>query len=142
MIALAAVAFVLGAIVGAGHGSSAAQALAGRFVAAWAHGDYGTMYDDIDAHSRRAISAQELADDYQHALSTATATHLQVTGKPRAAPGGLVAVPVRVRTRLFGTLRLAFALKIAGGVAKRAESCGRARWSSPACARARCSPAR
>ncbi len=115
VIALAAIAFMVGAIVGAGHRSSAAQALATRFVAAWAKGDYVTMYGDIDAHSKRAISPQELADDYQHALRTATATRLQVTGKPRAAPGGLVAVAVRVHTRLFGTLQLAFALKIAGG---------------------------
>jgi peptidoglycan glycosyltransferase len=115
VVALAAVAFVLGAIVGAGHGSDAAQALAGRFVAAWAHGDYATMYGDIDARSKHAISPQGLAGDYEHALRTATATRLQVTGKPRNAPGGLVAVPVRVHTRLFGTLRLAFALKIVGG---------------------------
>jgi cell division protein FtsI/penicillin-binding protein 2 len=113
VIALAAVAFVVGAIVGANHGSSAAQALAGRFVDAWAHGDYVTMYGNIDANSKRAVSPQELADDYQHALRTATATRLGVTGKPRAAPGGLVAVPVRVHTRLFGTLQLAFLLKIA-----------------------------
>jgi peptidoglycan glycosyltransferase len=115
VIALAALAFVLGAIAGTGHGSNAAQALAGRFVAAWAHRDYVTMYGDIDAPSKRAISPQGLADDYQHALRTATATRLQVTGKPRAATGGLVAVPVRVHTRLFGTLQLAFLLKIAGG---------------------------
>ncbi len=113
--AVAAVAFVIGAIVGAGHGPNAAQALADRFVDAWARGDYTTMYGDIDAPSKRAVSAQELADDYRHALRTATATHLRVTGKPRPAPGGLVAVPVRVRTRLFGTLQLAFVLKIAGG---------------------------
>ncbi len=42
------------------------------------------MYGDIDAPSKRAISPQELAEDYQHALRIATATHLQVTGKPRA----------------------------------------------------------
>jgi penicillin-binding protein A len=114
VLALAGVAFVAGAIVGAGHGSNAAQALAGRFADAWAHGNYTTMYGDIDARSKRAISAQELADAYQHALRTATATRLQVTGKPRNAPGGLVAVPVRVHTRLFGTLQLAFALRIVG----------------------------
>jgi cell division protein FtsI/penicillin-binding protein 2 len=115
VIALAAVAFVVGAIVGAGHGSNAAQALAGRFVDAWADGDYATMYGDIDAHSKRTVSPQELADAYRHALKTATATRLRVTGKAHAAPGGLVAVPVRVHTRLFGTLQLAFVLKIAGG---------------------------
>lgn len=117
VIALAAVAFVIGAIVGAGHGSNAAQALAGRFADAWAHGDYATIYEDIDAHSKRAVSAQELAADYRHALRTATATRLRVTGKPHAAPGGFVAVPVRVHTRLFGTLQLAFVLKVAGGSA-------------------------
>jgi penicillin-binding protein A len=115
VIALAAVAFAIGAFVGAGHGSSAAQALAGRFVAAWAHGDYVTMYGDIDARSKRAVSPQALAADYEHALRIATATRLRVTGKPREAPGGLVAVPVRVHTRLFGTLQLAFVLRIAGG---------------------------
>jgi cell division protein FtsI/penicillin-binding protein 2 len=114
VIALAAVAFVIGAIVGAGHGSNAAQALADHFVDAWAHGDYASMYGDIDAHSKHAVSAQELADDYRHALRTATATRLRVAGKPHAAPGGLVAVPVRIHTRLFGTLQLAFVLKIAG----------------------------
>ena len=115
VVALAAIAFVVGAILGAGHGSSAAQALAGRFVAAWAKGDYLTMYGDIDARSKRAISPQELAEECRHALRTATATHLQVTGRPHETSAGLVAVPVRVYTRLFGTLQLAFALKIAGG---------------------------
>ncbi len=117
VVALAAVAFVIGAILGAGHGSNAAQALAGRFVDAWADGDYATMYGDIDAPSKRAVSAQELADDYRHALRTATATRLRVTGKPRAAPGGRVAVPVRVHTRLFGTLQLAFVIKVSGSSA-------------------------
>jgi penicillin-binding protein A len=115
VIVLAAVAFVIGAIVGSNHGPDAAHALAARFVAAWTRGDYVTMYDDIDARSKRAVSPQGLADDYEHALRTATATRLQVTGKPRDAPGGLVAVPVRVHTRLFGTLQLVFALKIVSG---------------------------
>jgi penicillin-binding protein A len=115
VIALAGVAFVIGAIVGSSQGPNAAHALAARFVSAWSRGEYVAMYDDIDASSKRAISPQGLADDYEHALRTATATRLQVTGKPRDESGGLVAVPVRVGTRLFGTLHLAFALKIEGG---------------------------
>ncbi len=114
MIALAALAFIAGAIAGASHGPNAASALAARYVTAWTHGEYAAMYEDIDGPSKRTITPQGLADDYQHALRTATATHLQVTGKPRDSSGGLVAVPVRVHTRLFGTLQLAFALKIAG----------------------------
>jgi penicillin-binding protein A len=113
MIALALVAFAVGAIVGADHTGSTAHVLAARFVAAWTRNDYAAMYSDIAAGSRRSTSASEFADAYQSALRTATATHLTVTGKPRDAPGGLVTVPVRVRTRLFGTLSLDFALQIA-----------------------------
>ena len=115
VIALAGVAFAIGAIVGANHTASSAHALAARFVAAWAKGDYAAMYSDIDASSQRTTSAGEFAGAYQEALRTATATGLQVVGKPRDAPGGLVAVPVRVHTRLFGTLALSFTLKIVSG---------------------------
>ncbi len=128
VIALAALAFIVGAIFGSDHGPDAAHALAARFVTAWTRGEYVAMYDDIDASSKRETSPQELADDYEHALRTATATRLQVTGKPRDTSGGLVAVPVRVRTRLFGTLQLAFALKIIGGGGGGGETGGVA-WS-------------
>src|SRR5437868_4097316 len=57
VIALAAVAFALGAIIGSKRGQPASQQLAARFVAAWAKGDYAHMYLDIDAASRRAIPA-------------------------------------------------------------------------------------
>jgi peptidoglycan glycosyltransferase len=112
MIALAAVAFAIGAILGADHTASSSHALAARFVAAWTRGDYAAMYSDIEAASRRTTSSSEFANAYQNALTTATATRSKVMGKPRDAPGGLVTVPVRVHTRLFGTLSLGFALKI------------------------------
>jgi peptidoglycan glycosyltransferase len=115
MIALAVVAFVTGAIVGADHTSSSAQALAARFVAAWTQRSYAAMYRDLDAPSRRSIPAGELASVYRNALTTATATQLKVAGKPRNVSDGLIAVPVRVRTRLFGTLSLDFNLKIVEG---------------------------
>src|ERR1700686_494762 len=96
VIALASVAFAVGAIVGANHPSSGAHDLAARFVAGWAHGDYAAMYPEIDAPSQRTTSADEFASAYRHALTTATARSVRVTGKPRDVPGGLVAVPVRV----------------------------------------------
>jgi peptidoglycan glycosyltransferase len=111
VIALAAVAFAIGAIVGANSGPSAAGSLAGRFADAWAHGDYRAMYAEIDSSSRRALSATEFASAYAEAMRTATATRLKVVGKPRAADG-LEDVPVRVRTRLFGTLALSVRLRI------------------------------
>jgi penicillin-binding protein A len=114
VLALAAVAFAIGAIVGANHAGSAAHALAGRFVAAWARRDYAAMYLATDETSRRAMTASEFAGLNEAALRTATATRMRVAGSPRDAPGGLVAVPVLLDTRLFGTLALSFELQIAG----------------------------
>jgi peptidoglycan glycosyltransferase len=113
--ALAGVAFLIGAIVGANSGPSAAHTLAGHYLAAWARGDYRTMYLDIDTASRHGISADEFAAAYGQAFRTATATSLEVIGKPGDSTGGLVSVPVRVRTRLFGTLALDVQLRIVSG---------------------------
>ncbi len=112
MLALAAVAFAVGAIVGAQHGSSATTTLADRFVSAWTRGDYATMYEDIDPVSRRANSASAFADTYQQALRTATATHMKIVGKAHMSEKQ-VSIPVRVTTRLFGTLSLEFTLPVA-----------------------------
>jgi cell division protein FtsI/penicillin-binding protein 2 len=114
LVAIAGGAFAIGAIAGAGHGASAGQALAARFVASWAAGNYRRMYPDIDASSRRRTSLREFEGAYQNALTTATATGVRVAGGPRDLPGGLVELPVRVYTRLFGTLRLSFILPVAG----------------------------
>jgi hypothetical protein len=125
VIALAAVAFAIGAIVGAESGPSAANALAARFVAAWAKHDYRAMYPEIDSATRRTLSIDEFAAAYGAAMRTATATGLQVTGKPRAVAGGLMAVPVRVHTSLFGTLALSVELNISGD----AEGSSAVAWS-------------
>jgi cell division protein FtsI/penicillin-binding protein 2 len=113
VIALAALAFVIGAIVGASHSPPYAHTLAERFAAAWARSDYASMYADIDAGARREVTPSEFANSYRSALTTATATGLRVTGKARGASGG-VEVPVRVQTRLFGALSSDFTLPMRG----------------------------
>ncbi len=120
--ALASVAFAIGAIAGAQHGSSAASTLAGRFVSAWTRSDYATMYTDIDPASQRASSASEFASAYRQALRTATATHMRIAGRAHTS-GGQVSIPVRVVTRLFGTLSLDFAVTVgeAGGSGLRVQ---------------------
>jgi penicillin-binding protein A len=123
MLALALVAFAIGAIVGAGQGSSPASDLAKRFVAAWARGDYRSMYADIDDASQRAISPSAFASVYEKALRTATASRLRVTGRPRGSEGR-ESVPVRVVTHLFGTLSLRFELPV-----EESGSSPRVRWS-------------
>src|ERR1700687_1080613 len=81
VMALASVAFAVGAIVGANHPASGAHDLAARFVAGWARGAYATMYREIEASSQRVTSADEFTGAYRHALTTATATGVRVTGK-------------------------------------------------------------
>jgi cell division protein FtsI/penicillin-binding protein 2 len=112
MLALAAVAFAVGAIVAANDAGSPSYALADRFVTAWARGDYASMYADIDSVSRRSTSPSEFAAIYRAALRTATASGARVAGRARGAPGGLIAVPVRVQTRLFGRLALSFTIQV------------------------------
>jgi hypothetical protein len=113
VIVLAAVVFAAGAIVGSRHSASPDYALAERFAAAWTRGDYLSMYGEITPAAQRSISAGEFAQAYEQALTIATAAHLRVTGKAHAASHGSVAVPVRVRTRLFGTLALQFTMRFA-----------------------------
>jgi cell division protein FtsI/penicillin-binding protein 2 len=114
VIAFATVAFLIGAIVGASHRSSADQDLAARFARAWAQRDYATLYSLIDPATRREISATGLAELYAQAQNTATATSMRALGKPRLGSDGVVSVAVLVHTRLFGTLRSTFQLPIRG----------------------------
>jgi cell division protein FtsI/penicillin-binding protein 2 len=115
MLALAGVAFAVGAIVGASHSASPAKALGSSFVKAWTRHEYAAMYADIDADSQRRLSVSEFASAYRDALSTATATAMRPAGRPRILPGGQVSVPVRVQTRMFGALSLSFAFKTVEG---------------------------
>lgn len=114
MLALAAIAFAIGAVVGSGHGSPAERTLADEFAASWVEHDYRAMYGDIDRSARHAIQPSAFAALYEQALRTATATSLEVSGKAREAKGGVVSVPVTVHTRLFGTLRSDFTLRFRG----------------------------
>jgi penicillin-binding protein A len=82
------------------------------------------MYADIDSHSQRGNSASQFAGVYEQALRTATATQLRVVGKGHSS-GDEVTVPVRVATRLFGTLSLDFDVKII----EAGESGPRVQWS-------------
>jgi peptidoglycan glycosyltransferase len=131
MMALALVSFAVGAIVGAGHSSSSsAPALASRFVAAWARGDYTSMYSEIAPAARRTIAPSEFAAAYREAAMLATASGERVLGRPHAAANGVEVVPVAIRSRLFGTLRESFRLPIATADAAGGEAGGlRVAWS-------------
>jgi hypothetical protein len=104
VIALAAAAFLLGAVVGAGHGGSPGLAVAERFASAWSHGDYRAMYADVDDATRRRLSALGFAEAYRQAARTATETALQPRGRARRQSDGTIALPLRVETRVWGEL--------------------------------------
>src|SRR6059058_294596 len=101
------------ALAGVSFASSASRDLAARFVSAWSRGDYAEMYSEVDARTRHSLSARHFAAAYESALVTATAVRRRVAGRARGA-GDAVDVPVRVATRLFGTLALPFAVPITG----------------------------
>jgi penicillin-binding protein A len=103
VVALATIVFLIGAILGSGHHGSAQQSVAEQFARAWVDGDYATMYDDIDSAEQQRISASGFAAAYMKAMRTATESGLGVTGRARSENGAFV-VPMRVRTRLWGTL--------------------------------------
>src|SRR5438067_5358847 len=115
--AMALVAFVIGAIVGAHSGASAVGSLAGRFVKEWTRGEYASMYQDVDDATKRSLSVDRFARVYREALTMATATGAHVAGHVHGRGEGVYDVPVRVSTRLFGPLALPFELHIveAGG---------------------------
>ena len=131
MIALAVVAFAVGAIVGATHsGSSSAPALASRFVAAWARGDYASMYGEITPAAQREIAPGEFVAAYREAAMLATMSGARAMGRPHAAAGDVEVVPVRVGSRLFGTLSESFRLSIVAGGGSGEDGEPRVAWSS------------
>jgi cell division protein FtsI/penicillin-binding protein 2 len=124
VIALAAVAFALGVVFGSGHKGSPRLRVAESFAKAWAREDYAAMYADIDPASQRTLLASAMASAYRGAARTATTTGLSVVGGARTQADGTIAVPVRVRTRLWGTLDEQLRMRVVEG-----EGGARVRWS-------------
>jgi cell division protein FtsI/penicillin-binding protein 2 len=100
---VAALALVVGYVVGRDPDRGARET-AERYAAAWAANDYRAMYELLDERSRRSIDLAAFQLAYRDAASTATTRSLTI-GEARSGDGGVVSVPVTVRTRVFGTIR-------------------------------------
>ncbi|MDQ2760281.1 MAG: penicillin-binding transpeptidase domain-containing protein [Actinomycetota bacterium] len=98
----AALAFSAGVVSATGPGR-AEHRLVTRYVSAWAYGDYASMYRLLDSGSRRRISERDLVAAYRGAASIATLDAV-VPGRVGNRTGNFIAVRMRVRTSLFGTL--------------------------------------
>lgn len=113
---VALVAFVLGAIAGA-PGSPEKEA-AGRFLDAWANGEFAAMYRELNPASRQAIELNDFAIAYREAERTATVSELDPhsPGDPRSGPDdAVVPAAISVETMAFGPLKADVDLPYADG---------------------------
>src|SRR5215218_710786 len=111
-------ALVAGVLVVAGlltltGGEPAEKAVATRFVAAWARGDYAAMHAELAEQDRRAMPVRRFARAYRRAAATATATAV-AHGEVPDPRDGTLSVPMTVSTRVFGTVRATLALTFSG----------------------------
>jgi hypothetical protein len=100
---IAGLAFAAGVVVATGP-ARAERALVTQYVDAWGRDDYKTMYGLLDPRSRARLSPAKLTAAYGAAATTATATSVSIVrvGEPH---DDAIDVAVRVRTRIFGTIR-------------------------------------
>ena len=112
MLVLAAIALLVGVVVGASH-VPAERKIAQQFAQDWDRGDYGSMYDLIAADVKRRVTPLQFASAYRAAAATATGTGVR-TGKVPDPEGGVVRLPVAVRTRIWGTLPGVVSLPFSG----------------------------
>ena len=108
--ALAGIAFATGLVCGAIHVPEA-QRTAERYVAAWARGDFGAMYTALTPGARAAITRRAFAGAHREALALATARRLSPGDADR--DGDAYRIPLRVQTRVFGTVRQVLRLPVA-----------------------------
>jgi len=111
-IAVAAVALVVGLLLGGGPGR-AERATAKRFATLWADGDYGRMYELLDPAARARTTFQDFAAAYRAAADVATIRSLTVGGVGDRH-GDALPVRVTIETRVFGTVRGVLELPVSG----------------------------
>jgi hypothetical protein len=109
------IAFIAGAAVA---GSSAERDAAERFGTAWADGDYGAMYDELNPDSQSRVSRDDFEAAYSEAMATATATDLAVGDV--SGPDGLngedvVTLATTVHTNAFGEVTADVHVPVADG---------------------------
>src|SRR4051812_10457275 len=103
--ALALVAFVVGAAMGAP--GSPEKAAANRFAEAWQANNFPAMYAELNDASRAQLSPKQFALAYREARDIATMRGLVADSAGDAKSLGgetVVPVPVRIKTVAFGTV--------------------------------------
>jgi hypothetical protein len=115
------------AIVAAlGGGTAPGALLAESYARAWSLREWAPLYADLDARSRGSLRFAGFAARERRELELATSESVGV-GAASALSGRRYAVPVSLRTRIFGTLHERFVLTVAGP-----SGAPRIRWGAPA----------
>jgi peptidoglycan glycosyltransferase len=112
LLAVAVLAFAFGAYVAAESGGMGTKALARSFAREWAAGEYRAMYEQLDAATRHGVSLAHLEAVMRSSAATATLISARTAGSARALGSDEFEVPIRVRTRMFGTRVLPYRLRI------------------------------
>lgn len=111
LVALAVTAFAIGTLVGSRH-ESQERIVAERFVRAWERGDYGAMYELLDAASREEISRGGFQSLYRRAVQAASLERVRRRGALKEGDGAFLAA-MRARTKRFGELKGTLRLEVA-----------------------------
>ena len=95
------------------HHGNGRRAAAQRFVSAWTRGDIGAMWRAADPQARSRFPQQRFTALVRSA-SQAAGVKSVTAGRIGPLRGGRVAVPIVVRTALFGVLRGTISLPVTG----------------------------
>ncbi|MFN8132784.1 MAG: penicillin-binding transpeptidase domain-containing protein [Solirubrobacteraceae bacterium] len=112
LLIVAGLAFVVGVVVGALH-TPGEQKVADAYAKAWAKGNYAAMYKLISDDAKRSVTPAAFRAAYQRSADTATATSTSV-GQAKDPQDGAVAVPVKMKTRLWGEVGGTVTLRFQG----------------------------
>ena len=111
---------VLGAVAGAvylwrSHENAvdARRTAAERFATEWERGDHAAMWRALSPRARAATGERRFVTAYRNADRAAGVEAVQV-GTPGSERDGRIALPVTVRTDIFGTLRGTITLRVSG----------------------------
>jgi penicillin-binding protein A len=102
LVALAVMSLVAGLAIGARH-ESPERTIAERFVEAWERGEVASMYELLDAGSRRQYTLEEVRALYEDAAAAASLRAVSTAG-PLEQDGEEFTVPMTAETRVFGSV--------------------------------------
>jgi peptidoglycan glycosyltransferase len=111
--AVAAAAFVTGAVAGARHEPSERRVVA-SFAAAWERGDFPGMHALLTKEARQRTTLRRFTRAYRRAAETATATRVRASGRPFELREGVVGLPVTASTRVFGPVQAQLDVPVEG----------------------------